>query len=307
MEARSLLLPALAVVTLAAAVAGCGRGPAAVGSSGGDHLSVVAAENFWGSIAAQLGGTRVTVTSIITNPDTDPHSYEPTPADAVALAKADMVVYNGIGYDPWVPQLLAADPAAGRAALDVGDVVGIRPGGNPHRWYSPTNVGRVIDAITAGYEHARPEDASYFDRQRATFLSSGLARYHSLLTSIRARYAGTPVGASESIFAPMARALGLDLLTPASFLDAVSEGGEPTAADKATIDNQIRTHAIKVLVFNSQNATPDVQAQVDAARLAGIPVTAMTETLTPASATFEAWQARQLESLQAALHRATGR
>src|SRR5581483_2930666 len=121
MEARSLPLAALAVVTLGAAVAGCGRGPAAAGSSGAGHLSVVAAENFWGSIAAQLGGTRVTVTSIITNPDTDPHSYEPTPADAVALAKADMVVYNGIGYDPWVPQLLAADPAAGRAALDVGD------------------------------------------------------------------------------------------------------------------------------------------------------------------------------------------
>lgn len=303
------LLWAFGVLALAAVAAGCGElvGARSPGSAGGDHLAVVAAENFWGSLAGQLGGSKVTVTSIITNPDTDPHSYEPTASDARALAGAQVVVFNGVGYDPWVEKLLSADPEPGRTALDVGGVVGVRPGGNPHRWYSPTDVGRVIDAVTADYERALPKEASYFDRQRAAFISSGLARYHALVSDIRARYGRTPVGASESIFAPMAQALNLDLVTPTRFLDAVSEGSEPTAADKATIDAQIRTHAIKVYVFNSQNSTPDVRAQVDEARAAGIPVTAITETLTPASATFQAWQVRELADLRAALARSAGR
>ena len=140
-----------------------------------------------------------------------------------------------------------------------------------------------------------------------TYLSHGLARYDQLIASIRAKYAGTPVGASESIFAALAPALGLRLLTPPSFLTAISEGTEPTAADKQTIDHQIATHQIKVYVYNSQNATPDVQAQVQAARAAGIPVTTITETLVPATATFQAWQVSELEALQAALAKATGR
>ena len=306
MKLRSLLLLAPAAGALVLAASGCSLSPARTGS-GGDHLSVVAAENFWGSIAAQLGGTKVTVHSIVSNPATDPHDYEPTPGDAVSVARAGMVIYNGIGYDPWAPKLLAADPQNGRAVLCVGDLVGIRPGGNPHRWYSPTDVSQVIDAMTADYEHALPRDASYFAHRRATFLSSGLARYHALIAAIRARYAGVPVGASESIFVPMAQALGLDLLTPETFLDAIREGGEPTAADKATIDSQLRTGAIEVYVFNNQNATPDVRSQVNEARARGIPVTPITETLVPASATFQAWQVGELEALQAALARATGR
>ena len=131
--------------------------------------------------------------------------------------------------------------------------------------------------------------------------------YTSLIADIRSRYARTPVGASESIFSPLAEALDLDLRTPAAFLAAISEGSEPTAADKTTVDAQIRTRQIKVYVFNSQNATPDVRAQVDAARAAGIPVVAVTETLTPANASFQEWQVTQLRALQAALATGTRR
>ena len=288
----------------AASLAGCSSSKPAAGSG---QLSVVAAENFWGSIAGQLGGDRVAVKSVITNPDTDPHDYEPTPADGRAVATAGYVVYNGVGYDPGAPKLLGADPQPGRTVLAVGDLVGVRPGGNPHRWYSPDDVARVVDRITADYKRLDAADAAYFDRRRATFTTTGLGEYHSLISDIRARYAGTPVGASESVFAPLARALGLNLVTPATFLDAISEGSEPTAADKATIDAQIRTHQIGVYVFNSQNATPDVQAQVDEARRAGIAVATITETLAPATATFQDWQVAQLKALEAALARAAGR
>jgi zinc/manganese transport system substrate-binding protein len=278
-------------------------GPASAGSV----IQVVAAENFWGSIAAQLGGNRVTVTSVITSPATDPHDYEPTAADARTLAQAKLVIVNGVGYDPWADKLLAANPVHGRVELNIGDVVGIKTGGNPHRWYSPSDVHKVIATIVRDYTQLDPNDAAYFKQQEARFETHGLAQYKRLIATIKRKYHGVPVGASESIFAPLAEALGLNLLTPASFLKAISEGTEPTAGDKTTIDRQVAKKQIKVWVFNSQNSTPDVQRITDAARKRGIPVTTITETLTPASATFEGWQSRQLEALAAALAKATGR
>jgi zinc/manganese transport system substrate-binding protein len=284
--------------------AGCATNHAGVQDAEGVPLHVIAAENFWGSIAAQLGGTKVDVQSIITNPDTDPHDYDPSAADARSIATANVVIENGIGYDPWVSKLIAADRPADFQLVNVGDIVKVADGGNPHRWYNPTDVHTVIAAITAAYEAANPDWTAYFASQEKNFETKGLAQYTDLITQIKATYAGTPVGASESIFAMMAPALGLNLLTPPTFLRAISEGTDPTSADKQTIDNQIKTHAIKVYVYNSQNATPDVQAQVDEAKAAGIPVTTITETLAPASATFQDWQVAQLTALQAALQAA---
>jgi zinc/manganese transport system substrate-binding protein len=270
-------------------------------------LQVVAAENFWGSIAAQVGGDRVEVTSVISSPATDPHDYEPTATDARTVAGAQMVIVNGIGYDPWASKLVAANPVDGRIVLTVGDLLGIEPGGNPHRWYSPGDVQRVIDAIVAGYTKLDPKDAGYFERQKRSFETHGLRRYKQLIMTIRRNYRGVSVGASESIFAPLAQALGLNLITPPSFLKAISEGSEPTAADKTTIDRQIARKQIKVWVYNSQNSTPDVARITDAARKRAIPITTITETLSPASTSFQAWQVGQLEALAAALHEATGR
>jgi zinc/manganese transport system substrate-binding protein len=270
-------------------------------------LSVAASINAWGSILAQLGGSHVRETSIITNPDTDPHSYEPTPADGRTIADSLLFIENGIGYDPWAAHALAASPKSSRVVLNVGQLVNIADGGNPHRWYDPSNVERVADAITADLKKLDSADAGYFDARRAAFQNTGLARYHELISDIRAKYAGIPVGASESIFAPLSAALGLHLLTPASFLKAISEGTDPSAADKATIDAQIAGKKIKVYVVNTQNSTPDVAAQVAAAKRQGIPVTGVTETLSPADASFQDWQAAQLTALAAALAQATGR
>jgi len=254
-----------------------------------------------------LGGDRVKVTSVINNPATDPHDYEPTPADGRAMAGSQLAIVNGIGYDPWAGKLIAANPVHGRVVLTVGDLLGIKPGGNPHRWYSPSDVQQVIAEIVRDYTKLDPKDSGYFTQQKARFETRGLAQYKRLIATIKRKYHGVEVGASESIFAPLAEALGLRLLTPASFLEAISEGTEPTAADKSTIDRQIASKQIKVWVFNSQNSTPDVQRITDAARKKRIPVTTITETLTPASASFQSWQSRQLQALAAALAKATGR
>lgn len=283
-------------------------GPSGTSSTGaGPKLVVVATINAWGSIAAQLGGDRVQETSIITNPDTDPHSYEPSAADARRVADATIVVENGIGYDVWAGKMVAADPNPQRTLVNVGDTVGIPAGGNPHQWYSPGSVTKVADAITAAYKKADPNDSGYFDQQSQQFLNQGLSNYRGLIASINAKYAGTPVGASESIFSPLSDALGLNLITPPEFLKAISEGTDPSPPDKAAIDHQIATKAIKVYVLNSQNSTPDVQAQVDAAKKQGIPVTTVTETLSPATASFQDWQSTELSGLADALHSATGK
>jgi zinc/manganese transport system substrate-binding protein len=270
-------------------------------------IQVVAAENFWGSIAGQLGGSHVQVDSIITNPDTDPHSYEPTAADARTVTTAQFTIVNGIGYDAWADKLLSTNPGSGRTELKVGDLVGIKPGGNPHRWYSPDNVHQVIEAITAGYKKIDPADAAYFDQQKTIFETQTLAPYNRLIGDIKAKYAGTPIGASESIVTPLAGGLGLTMKTPETFLDAMSEGTDPTAADKATIDQQIKTKQIKVYVYNSQNSTPDVVAQVNLAKSEGIPVATVTETLAPAGDTFQQWQVAELQGIETALAKATGK
>ena len=302
-----LVLTAGLLATLVSLATGCGTKSTTSAESPSGVLNVVAAENFWGSIASQLGGTKVRLESVITSPATDPHDYEPTAADARTLAGAQMVIENGIGYDPWAEKLIAANPVSGRIVLNVGDLVGIKLGGNPHRWYSPRDVQLVIDAIVRNYDKLEPKNAGYFAQQKAQFETKGLAQYERLLATIKRKYHGVPVGASESIFAPLAQALGLNLLTPPAFLRAISEGTDPTAADKTTIDRQIADRQVKVWVFNSQNSTPDVKRITDAARKRRIPVTTITETLVPASASFQDWQSRQLRALAAALAQATGR
>ncbi len=270
------------------------------------RVKVVAAEDMWGSIARQLGGDHADVTSLIADPDTDPHDYEATPRDGAALATAQVAILNGIGYDGWAHKLLAANPSSSRKVVTVGDVVAVKEGGNPHQWYSPKSVSAVIDAMTNALQQADPADAGYFDRQRQTYRAEALERYDDLRARIRTQYGGTPVGASESVFAPLAADLGLRLITPESFLDAISEGNDPTVRDKATVDRQIAGRQIKVFVYNAQNSTPDVAALVDKAKAAGIPVTSVTETLTPRGAPFQDWQANQLQRLADALAGSTG-
>ncbi|MCW2919962.1 MAG: putative cation transporter, periplasmic cation-binding protein [Actinomycetia bacterium] len=305
---------ALTVLTGLAAVAGCstssknsGSGSTTAAAGSGKKINVVAAENFWGSIATQLGGDHVSETSIITSPDTDPHDYEPTAANARTVASAQYVITNGIGYDTWTTKLLAANPVPSRQSLVVGDLVGLKQGDNPHRWYSPDDVHKVIAQITADYKKLDPADAAYFDTQKTTFENQTLGQYNQLISTIKSKYAGTPFGASESIVSPLSDALGLKMLTPVSFLKATSEGTGPTAADKATIDLQIKGKQIKVYVYNSQNSTPDIAAQIKAAKAAGIQVATVTETLAPAGASFQQWQTTQLQGIEQALSQATGK
>jgi zinc/manganese transport system substrate-binding protein len=277
------------------------------GAVGGDGVRVVAAENFWGSIARQVGGSHAAVQSIIVNPAQDPHSYEPTSANARTVATAQLAIVNGVGYDKWAPKLIAANPVPGRDVLTVGSMFGLHEGDNPHRWYDPQEVDQVAAAIAKALTKLDPKHAGYYAQRLRTFETTDLGEYHRLIAQIKQRYGGVAVGASESIFALQAPALGVRVITPATFMKAITEGTEVTANDTATAQRQITGHQITVWVYNSQNVTPEIQRLTALARAQHIPVATVTETLSPATASFQQWQVHQLQGIEAALHRATGR
>lgn len=263
-------------------------------------LSVVAGENFWGSIAAQLGGVHTVVTSIVTAPNADPHEYESSADGARAFASADYVILNGAGYDSWGDKLLAANPRRGRTALVVADLLGRRTGDNPHFWYQPQWVERVADRIAADYQVLDPADAPYFAGRRAA-LRSAFAPYHRAIAAIRAGFAGTKVGSTESIFVYLAQALGLDLVSPPEFMNAVAEGNDPPAASVVQFEQQLSARDISVLVYNAQTATAVTTNLRTRAQRQGIPSVPITETIEPPSATFQDWQTQQLQALSSAL------
>jgi len=298
-------MKAILILVGVLATAGCSSGGARSTGAAGGKVTAIAAEDMWGNLLGQLGGDRASVTSIISDPGVDPHDYDAKPSDSVAVSDARLVVVNGLGYDGWASKLVGANPLSGRVVVNVGQVVGAKEGDNPHRWYMPADVHRVIDEMTTALKRVDPGDSAFFDAQAARLQSEGLKAYDDQTARIRAAHAGTPIAISESIYTGMADALGLQVLTPPSFFDAIAEGNEPTAQDKQTVDHQIAEHQVKVFVYNSQNATPDVRALATAATKAGIPVVGVTETLSPRGASFQDWQQRQLSELESALAEAT--
>jgi ABC-type metal ion transport system, periplasmic component/surface adhesin len=306
---HSRLMTFICIALLMLTLAACGTSNANLGgvANNGGVIQIVAAENFWGSIAAQVGGSHVHVTSIIVNPNADPHNYDPTAIDSRNVADAQYVIVNGVGYDPWVDNLLNANPVSGRKVLNIGDFIGKHDGDNPHIWYNPDYVTAVSNKMRDDFKAIDPVDAAAFDQSAQAFETTGLKDYHATIAAIKAKYNGVSVGATESIFSYLAPALGLNLITPYSYLKAVSEGTDISAADEATVEQQINHKQIKVLVYNSQNTPNNVLALINKAKADHIPVATITETLTPANVSFQVWQTDQLKGIQTALAQATGK
>jgi zinc/manganese transport system substrate-binding protein len=273
-------------------------GPETPGQSG--VVDVVAAENFWGSLASQLGGSHVRVLSIVTNPSTDPHDYESSASAARAVAEAGYVIQNGAGYDDWMGKLLAASPNPGRRVLDIGAYLGKHPGDNPHLWYDPDYVTAAENHIEADLKALAPGDKAYFTaRRRAT--DSAFAAVRAELAQIRRTDAGKPVASTESIFVYLARYLGLKLVSPPAFMNAVSEGNDPPAASVAEFTQQLSARQADVLVYNKQTATALTTSIRELAAGNHIPVVGVSETIQPPGATFEQWFSGELTALRRAL------
>jgi zinc/manganese transport system substrate-binding protein len=291
-------LSAIVLSALLVVATGACTGPATTAHAG--SFNVVAGENFWGSIAVQLGGSKVNVLSVVTDPNADPHEYASNTNDARAFADADLVILNGAGYDDWGQKLLDANSSNHRQVLTVADLLAKKVGDNPHFWYDPGYMVKVADAITSRYKAIDNADAAFFDQRRTDF-TAALQPFQTRIAEIKQKFAGANIGATESIFVYMAAALSLNLISPLEFMNAVAEGNDPPAAAVVEFQNQLTSHKITALVYNNQTVTAVTTNVKKLAEANRIPLVGVSETLQPLTATFQDWQTSQLNVLEAAL------
>jgi zinc/manganese transport system substrate-binding protein len=275
-------------------------------SPSNEVINVVAAENFWGSLVSQLGGAHVNVTSIVSDPNTDPHEYQSNPASARAISNAQLVIVNGAGYDTWALNIIAASNAPNQRVLNVQKVINQSTNANPHFWYSPYYVNDTVTAIYNDLVAIDPTDKPYFANQYASLNASLWTSYMKPEQAIKQQFAGVPVASTESIFVYMANATGLNVVSPVGFMQAVSEGNDPSAQDVAAMETLMMggNSSVHVLVYNKQTVTPLTDTVKSLAVQHQIPTVGVTETIQPPDLTFQVWMGSEVSSLQIALNSA---
>jgi zinc/manganese transport system substrate-binding protein len=272
---------------------------ATFGASTADHkLQIVAAENMYGDIARQIGGGNVDVMSVIENPNQDPHLFEASPSVVRALAAARIVVFNGIDYDHWMEELLEAQPGSNRKHIVIADLIGAKPGDNPHLWYHPAAIPALADALAKELTAADPANGTAYTERRDAFLDEWKP-VQERVDAIKAKAAGAPVTASEPVFGLMAEALGLDMRNQ-RFQLSVMNDTEPSARDIAAMEDDLRAGKVKAFIYNRQVADPLTQRLLGIARQSGVAVVGVTETL-PAGETVQQWMLEQIDELGRAL------
>lgn len=262
-------------------------------------ITVVAAENFYGNIAQQLGGNHVSVTSILTNPNVDPHEYESNVQAAITVSKAALVIENGDGYDDWMDKLLAAAPNSNRLLIEGYGVATTHLPENEHVWYSFDNIAAIAQAITNDLKQLDPANSATFENNLQKFKQS-LQPLQQKIAAIKAKYAGTPVGLTETIYLYQAVPEGLNVLTPFAFEQAIAEGNDPSAGVLTTTTDQINNRHINILIYNEQTITPVTTNLENLARSKGIPIVPVSETMPPGK-TYQSWMMDQLNVLETAL------
>lgn len=264
------------------------------------QVSIVAAENFYGDVARQLAGPDVAVTSILSNPDEDPHLFEASPSVARALSSANIVIANGADYDPWMTKLLRAGRAPARRVIVVSELIHARRGANPHLWYDPVNMAVAASAIATALSATDPPHAADYAQRLKAFTDS-LMVINAKIASIRTQRAGDAVTATETVFGPMAAALGLTMRNE-RFQLSVMNNTEPRASDVAAFEADLREHRVRVLIYNRQASDTAAQRLLGIARASSVPVVGVTETAPP-GLSYQAWMEGQLDALEAILSR----
>ena len=261
-------------------------------------IRIVAAENMYGDIAGQIGGGLVKVTSILNNPNQDPHLFTTSPSVAIGLADANIVIVNGADYDPWMAGLLAAQPSANRIVITVADLLGRKPGDNPHLWYDPQAIPRLTQSLLLALTRLDPDNAKNYRKNAAALLAS-LVPIHTRMAALRAKFAGLPVTATEPVYGLMANALGLTMRNQ-RFQIAVMNGTEPAPSDVAAFEDDLRSKRTKILFYNAQ-VTDDLTANLlGIAHQSGVAVVGVTET-EPAGMNYQAWMTYGLNAVEQAL------
>lgn len=261
-------------------------------------LGIVAAENFYGGIARAIGGRDVNVRSILDNPDQDPHFFEASPSVGRAVQAARIVIYNGIGYDPWMAALLKASPAAHRKTIVVADLVRAKMGENPHLWYAPATGVALARVLAAELSALDPAHAAAYAARRENFLAS-MRPVEAAVAALRAKVAGAEVAATEPVVGRLLASLGLKVVDD-DFQRAVMNGTEPSAASIATLIGDLKAHRVRLLLYNRQATDPIARRMREIAQASGVPVVAASET-EPSGLDYPSWLLSTIEALQQAL------
>ncbi|MFI5261565.1 MAG: metal ABC transporter solute-binding protein, Zn/Mn family [Candidatus Limnocylindrales bacterium] len=294
-------------LTLLALVAACGTGPSTPPVNGspsgsGAALAVVGTENFYAELLTEIGGARVHATSLLNDPNADPHEFETSPQDAALVADARLVIVNGIGYDDFMQQLLGAAPNPSRVVINVQQLLGVGDDVNVHVWYDPGTMPKVAHAAAQALSQLDPEGAAYYDANEQAYVAS-LKPLADEVALLKSTFSGAPVAFTEPVAGYLAAAIGLHVLTPEAFQKAIEEGTDPAPADVAAEQDLLTGKQVKVLLYNSQVTSRITQQIHDVAVSNGIPVVGMAETMPPAYQRYVDWQLAQMQALQAALAR----
>jgi zinc/manganese transport system substrate-binding protein len=289
-----------ALVTLAFLAIGACSPVSTAPSPEGAPIPVLGAENFYGDLLAQIGGTRVTASSILSDPSADPHEYEASPAAAKLVADSKLVIVNGIGYDDFMDKLLGASTKPDRVVINVQDILGVKDDVNVHVWYDPTAMLKVADAAAVALAKLDPPNASYFAEQKAKYIAA-LKPFNDKIAALRAKYLGAPIAFTENVAGYLTDAIGLKVMTPPEFMEAIESGTDPAPADVAAERDLLTGHRVKALLYNSQVTSPLTEQIRALAVQNNIPVVAVAETIPANFKTFQEWQLAQLDELEKAL------
>ncbi len=284
---------------LAAGLAAVGCGPALAAQPG--VINAVGVENEYADVISQIGGKYVAVSTIESDPNTDPHTFEVSPKVAQQIAAADLVVENGIGYDDWADKIIAAAPNANRTVINVQHLLGLPDSTpNPHLWYDPKTMPAVAKAVADALSKEMPDQADFF-QQNATHFTASLKPWFEAIAAFKADFPNTPVAVTEPVGDYMLQAVGTNIMTPFSLQAAIMNGTDPSPQD-VTLQNALFTgHKVKVFVYNQQVTDPLTQSFLALAKKNGIPIVGVYETMPAPGYNYQSWMLAEVVALRKAV------
>jgi zinc/manganese transport system substrate-binding protein len=306
--ALALALPlAAALLASACSSSSSTSGTSAASSAGSASavsstaITVIGAENEYASVIAQVGGKYVKASSIMSNPSTDPHTFEASPAVAREMSQAKLIVQNGVGYDDWATTIENATPDSGRKVINVQQLLGLPDSTpNPHLWYKPSTMPAVANAIAGDLGQIDPAHASYYQANAASFIAS-LSAWNNALAAFKSAHGATPVATTEPVADYMLQAAGADNLTPWTFQASIMNGNDPSPQDVTIQKSLFTQHKIKVFLYNQQVTSSLTQSYIKLAQENGIPVVGVYETMPTPGYTYQSWMTAEVNALSKAV------
>jgi zinc/manganese transport system substrate-binding protein len=301
MPGRYRIIVAAGAAALGLAAAGCGTGNASSGGSSNGVINAIGTENEYANVLSQIGGKYVHVSSILNNPNTDPHTFEASPAVASEVSAATLIVQNGVGYDSWINKMESASPNSNRKLIIVQDLLGLpNDTPNPHLWYSPRTMPAVAKAMAGDLSALQPAHKAYFDANMVKFDAS-LTPWLDAIAQFKAKYSGVTAATTEPVADYLLQAMGINNLTPFVFQSDIMNGVDPSPQDISLENGFFTGHKVKVFCYNQQVVDALTTSIRQTALKSGIPVVGVYETMPTPGYTYQTWMLAEVHAIEKAI------